>query len=345
MFEFAYPWLLVVTPLPIVVYFLLPAYKEQKSSIKVPFFKRLVELTGENPGKGAIVLERMHFQRIWLLVSWGLIVVALAKPQYVGEPIVIEKSGRDLMIAVDLSGSMDATDFVNSEGEKVDRLTAVKSVLAEFVEQREHDRLGLIVFGDAPFLQAPFTEDHKTWLTLLQETKIGMAGMSTALGDAIGLSLKSFSNSDTENRVLIVLTDGNDTGSKVPPIDAAKVAKQFDVTVYTIAIGDPVTQGEEALDVETLARVADITGGENYQALDREQLEKAYQQINSLEVTLFDSMSYRPKQSLHHYPLAIVMVIYLLFFLVMTVISYRAKQGAKRDERHDERHVEHRDVS
>ncbi len=328
MIEFAYPWLFLITPLPIVVYFILPAYKEQKSSIKVPFFKRLVDLTGEKPSKGAVVLERMHFQRIWLLISWGLIVVALAKPQHVGEPIVVEKSGRDLMVAVDLSGSMEASDFADSSGEYVDRLVAVKSVLGEFVEQREHDRLGLIVFGDAPFLQAPFTEDHKTWLTLLQETKIGMAGMSTALGDAIGLSLKSFSNSDTANRVLIVLTDGNDTGSKVPPIDAAKVAKQFNVTVYTIAIGDPSTVGEEALDVETLARIAEITRGEYYQALDRAQLETVYQRINSLEVTLFDSLSYRPKKSLHYYPLAVVTVGYLLFFLVMTAMSYRLRREA-----------------
>ena len=327
MIELAYPWLMLALPLPLFAYLLLPAYKERKSSVKVPFFRRLVELTGEKPSRGAVVLERMLFQKAWLVISWGLIVVAIAKPQYVGEPILIEKSGRDLMIAVDLSGSMEATDFLNEDGQQVDRLTAVKSVLTEFVAQREHDRLGLIVFGDAPFLQAPFTEDHETWLTLLTETEIGMAGMSTAFGDAIGLSIKAFDHSETENRVLVVLTDGNDTGSKVPPVDAAKVADQLGVTIYTIAIGDPETAGEEALDVDTLQRIAEITSGGYYQALDREQLEQVYRQINELEPAVFESLSYRPKQSLHHYLLSIVMVGYLLFFSLMTFVSYKTQGG------------------
>lgn len=327
MIEFAYPWLFLALPLPLLAYFLLPTYKERKSSVKVPFFRRLVELTGEKPSRGAVVLERMLFQKIWLVISWGLIVAALAKPQYVGEPIVIEKSGRDLMIAVDLSGSMDASDFLNESGQQIDRLSAVKSVLSEFVVQREHDRLGLIVFGDAPFLQAPFTEDHATWLTLLAETETGMAGLSTAFGDAIGLSIKAFENSDTENRVLIVLTDGNDTGSKVPPVDAAKVAEQLGVTIYTIAIGDPETTGEEALDIDTLQRIADITSGGYYQALDKAQLEAVYQQINTLEPAIFESLSYRPKQSLHHYLLSVVMVGYLLFFSLMTFVSYKNQRG------------------
>lgn len=327
MIEFAYPWWILALPLPLVAYFALPAYKERKSSVKVPFFRRLVELTGEKPSRGAVVLERMLFQKAWLVISWVLIVGALAKPQWVGEPIIIEKSGRDLMIAVDLSGSMEATDFLNDSGQQVDRLTAVKSVLTEFISQRVHDRLGLIVFGDAPFLQAPFTEDHDTWLTLLAETEAGMAGMSTAFGDAIGLSIKAFDNSDTENRVLIVLTDGNDTGSKVPPVDAAKVADQLGVTIYTIAIGDPETTGEEALDIETLQRIAEITSGGYYQALDREQLENVYHQINALEPAVFESLSYRPKQSLHHYLLSIVMVGYLLFFSLMTFVSYKNQRG------------------
>lgn len=327
MIEFAYPWLFLVLPLPLLAYFLLPTYKERKSSVKVPFFRRLVELTGEKPSRGAVALERMLFQKAWLVISWGLIVIALAKPQHVGEPIVIEKSGRDLMIAVDLSGSMEATDFLDESGQQVDRLTAVKSVLTEFVAQRDHDRLGLIVFGDAPFLQAPFTEDHETWLTLLAETETGMAGMSTAFGDAIGLSIKAFENSDTENRVLIVLTDGNDTGSKVPPVDAAKVAEQLGMTIYTIAIGDPETTGEEALDVDTLQRISEITSGGYYQALDRTQLERVYQQINALEPAVFESLSYRPKQSLHHYLLSVVMVGYLLFFSLMTFVSYHTQRG------------------
>ncbi len=321
MIEIAHPWLFLCLPLPLLVYWLLPVYKESKDSIQVPFFQRLVNLTGQTPSKGSVVLPRNLFQRLWLLVSWLLIVTAMARPEWLGDPIVREKSARDLLIAVDLSGSMEVKDFRTTDGAQLSRLEAVKTVLQEFVAQRQHDRLGLIVFGDAAYLQAPFTEDHTAWMTLLQETEIGMAGQSTVFGDAIGLGIKLFENTDTDNRVLIVLTDGNDTGSKVPPVDAAKVAAQYGITIYTIAIGDPATTGEEALDLETLQRIAELTGGGYYQALDRQQLEQAYHAINELEPALFESLSHRPRTSLHHYLIAIVISVYLLFFTLMTAGS------------------------
>lgn len=323
MFELANPWMFVILPLPLLVYGLFPAYKESQDSIRVPFFQRLVDLTGATPRKGAVILQRVLFQKLWIPFTWILIVIALAQPQWVGDPIEQTKSARDLMVAVDLSGSMETPDFKSAEGEAISRLAAVKLVLAEFSEQRQHDRLGLIVFGDAPYLQAPFTEDHRTWLTLLQETDIGMAGQSTMLGDAIGLAIHLFEKSATENRVLIILTDGNDTGSKVPPIEAAKVAKDKDVTIYTIAIGDPETVGEEALDFTTMQAIADSTDGYSYQALDREQLQKVYKDIAELEPEQYETLSYRPRWSLHHYPLAIILIGYLLFFMLMTLRSRR----------------------
>jgi Ca-activated chloride channel family protein len=318
MLEFAHPWLFLCLPLPLLAYWILPVYKESKDSIQVPFFQRLVNLTGQTPGKGSVVLPRELLQRVLLVVSWLLIVIAMARPEWLGDPIVREKSARDLMIAVDLSGSMEVADFRTADGENISRLNAVKSVLQEFVDQRQHDRLGLIVFGDAAYLQAPFTEDHSAWMTLLNETEIGMAGQSTVFGDAIGLAIKLFENTDTDNRVLIVLTDGNDTGSKVPPVDAAKVAAQYDITIYTIAVGDPATTGEEALDLDVLQRIAELTGGGYYQALDRKQLEQAYRAINDLEPELFESLSHRPRTSLHHYPLAATVSIYLLIFSALT---------------------------
>ncbi len=230
------------------------------------------------------------------------------------------------MVAVDLSGSMETKDFRTTDGDEISRLAAVKQVLAEFIDQREHDRLGLIVFGDSPYLQAPFTQDHTAWITLLNETEIAMAGQSTMFGDAIGLAIKLFEYSETDNRVLIVLTDGNDTGSKVPPIEAAKVAEHKGVTIYTIAIGNPETSGDEALDLEVMEAIADITGGGFYQALDRAQLQKAYEDIASLEPEEFETLSYRPRYSLHHYPLAIVISGYLLFFVAMTLLT-RFRKG------------------
>ena len=321
MFEFAHPWLFLLLPLPLLVRWLVPAYQEAQSSIRVPFFQRLVEITGQKPRKGAVILQRVLFQKIWVAVAWGLLVVALAQPQLLGDPIEQTRSARDLMVAVDLSGSMEVTDFSNEEGVNISRLDAVKLVLAEFAKQRQHDRLGLIVFGDSPYLQVPFTEDHAAWITLLNETEIAMAGQSTMFGDAIGFAIKLFENSETENRVLIVLTDGNDTGSKMPPVEAAKIAAHKQVTIYTIAIGDPETIGESALDLDVLESIAEVTDGGFYHALDRGQLENAYRDIAQIEPEEYETLSYRPRQTLHYYPLAVIVIGYLVFFMAMTLQS------------------------
>jgi Ca-activated chloride channel family protein len=338
MIEFIYPLFFILLPLPLIVYWFAPVYKEKKASVKVPYFARLVDVTGEKPQSGAVLLNRNNFQRLIVAFSWLCIVTALAKPEIIGEPITLEKSARDLMIAVDLSGSMAVEDFtlatlnnnkdinnqtnttVSSKApEKVNRLVAVKEVLTQFVQSREHDRLGLILFGDAAYLQAPFTQDTKTWLTLLDETEIGMAGQSTAFGDAIGLAISVFENSDTKNRVLIALTDGNDTGSKVPPIEAAKVAAAYKIKIYTIAIGDPNAVGEEKVDLAVLEEMAQVTGGKSFQALNREELAQVYQQIDKMEPQKFDSLSFRPRTSAHHYPVILFTCIYLLSLFVVNI--------------------------
>lgn len=326
MIEFSYPWMAVLLLLPFVVNWLAPVYKEKKSAVQVPFFERLVSASGEKPQSGAVILTRKFFQRFVVAIAWICIVAALAQPQHVGEPIKVEKTARDLMIAVDLSGSMSVQDFTDTSGQTVDRLTAVKQVLAEFANQRQSDRLGLILFGDAPYLQAPFTDDIDTWLSLLDESQIGMAGQSTAFGDAIGLSISVFNNSSTDNRVLIVLTDGNDTASKVPPVEAAKIAQQHDIKIYSIAIGDPEAVGEEKVDIEVLAEIAKLTGGSHYQALNRAELIKVYEAINALEPELFDSQSYRPKTSLHHVPLILFALLYLVS---LAIVSLTFKVPAK----------------
>lgn len=328
MIEFGFPWSFALLPAPLAVYWLTSPYRERQESVQVPFFQRLLEVTGERPRRGAVIPRRIFIQRVLVLMSWLLLLCAAARPEWVGPPLSVTKSARDLMIAVDLSGSMEVRDFTGADGERLSRLDAVKQVLNEFVALREHDRLGLILFGDSPYLQAPFTEDHDTWLELLDETEIGMAGQSTMFGDAIGLAIKLFSASDSDNRVLIVLTDGNDTGSKVPPVDAAKVARAAGIRIYTIAIGDPSTVGEEALDLEVLSRVAQISEGGYYEALDRAQLERAYRKINELEPEEFETISYRPRSSLFHYPLAVMVVSYLVFHLSMGVLAWRRRGAA-----------------
>ncbi|ARN75761.1 vWA domain-containing protein [Oceanicoccus sagamiensis] len=319
MIEFANLWAFVLLLLPLAVGLLLPAHKQSQDSLQVPYFDLLVKISGEKPASGATIMRRKRVQLVLLWLAWLCLVTAAAKPEWVGQPVQIDKSARDLMIAADLSGSMEVKDFTTSAGEKINRLDAVKRVLAEFAQRRAGDRLGLIVFGDAAYLQAPFTSDKETWLTLLSETEIAMAGPSTMMGDAIGLAISSFKGSDTKNKVLIVLTDGNDTGSRVPPVDAARVAKAHEVKIYTIAIGDPETVGEDAMDIDTLKEISNITGGAYFEALDRSALEDAYRQIEAMEPELYESLSFRPRQSIFHYPLAAIAILYAVSLPLMAL--------------------------
>ena len=312
MLELAYPLWLLLLPAPVLLR-LLPAFRHSRDSIKVPFFSKLLSLTEEAPKMGAVILNRTKLQKYLVVFTWLCLVIAAAKPEWVGQPIEQSKSARDLMVAVDLSGSMQAEDFSQPGQKNINRLQAVKHVLTELAEQRPLDRLGLIVFGSAPYLQAPFTRDHATWRSLLNETEIGMAGQSTVFGDAIGLAIHLFAESETENRVLIILTDGNDTGSKVPPVEAARVAAFHDIRIYTIAIGDPAGIGEQALDEDTLRRVAGLTGGAYFQAMDAAQLARAYAEIAELEPELYETTSFRPRQSLHHIPLLLIMLYYTVY--------------------------------
>ena len=201
--ELVHPWALVLLALPLVMR-LLPAYKESRDSVRVPFFDKLVELSEQRPDTGAMILRRDRAQHFLVGFTWLCLVVAAAKPQWIGPPIEQQKSGRDLMVAVDLSGSMETRDFTLPNGENLGRLEAVKRGLKNMANQRSTDRLGLIVFGSAAYLQSPFTDDHQVWAQLVADTEIGMAGQSTVFGDAIGLAIKLFKESDSDNRVLIL---------------------------------------------------------------------------------------------------------------------------------------------
>ena len=327
--QWAMPWAFLLLPLPLLMRQLAP-YREAQSAVRVPFFERLLEASQARRERGAMIPDRRRSQRILVVLMWLALVVAVAKPQWVGDPVELQKAGRDLMIAVDLSGSMETQDFTNKNGDQVDRLVAVKSVLKRLADERPGDRLGLIVFGNQAFLQSPFTEDHKTWSTLLDETRIRMAGPSTALGDAVGLAIKIFRDADTENRVLLVLTDGNDTGSMVPPIDAARVAASEQIRIYPIAVGDPSAVGEEAIDKDTLRRMADVTGGQAFEALDREQLDEIFQLLDTLEPSVFESVTFRPQLDLHWLPLTLIVFIYITLRLILALAarsSWNSRSG------------------
>ena len=231
-------------------------------------------------------------------------VVAIARPQYLEPPVSRVVPTRDLMLLVDLSGSMETEDFTNANGDTVDRLSAVKEVLDGFLTRREGDRVGLIVFGNAAFTQVPFTQDLAASRILLEETRVRMAGPRTAFGDAIGLAITLFEQSEVEERVIIALTDGNDTGSRVPPSEAAKIARDNGITIHVIGVGDPAAVGEEKLDEGVLRGVASTTGGRYFHAADRDQLQEIYTELDRIDTREVETATYRPRIDLFHWPLA-----------------------------------------
>ena len=281
----------------------------------VPFMDRLERATGGAAASGTAIAHTPRSQQIVVWLAWALIIMALARPQWLGETESKILPSRDLLLAIDLSGSMSAEDFTDAEGKRVDRLTAVKSVLDDFLTRRKDDRVGMIFFGSAAFIQVPFIDDVEVCRQLLGEAQVGMAGPKTVIGDAIGLAITVFQKSDLDDRVLILLTDGNDSGSKVPPANAAKLAADFGIVIHTIVVGDPTSVGEEAIDEEVLKEISEITDGSFYRAEDREQLENIYEQIDALSTRDVQSLTHRPTYELFQWPLGL---------LVVLVIGYHA---------------------
>ncbi|UUO07189.1 VWA domain-containing protein [Blastopirellula sp. J2-11] len=254
-----------------------------------------------------------------------MIATALARPQWIEPPITKEIPTRDLLLLVDLSGSMDQKDFVNANGEKVNRLTAVQEVLGDFLLHRKGDRVGLVVFGDAPYLQAPFSTDLTLAERLLDECQVGMAGPRTALGDAIGLGVNLFDNSNAPAKTIIALTDGNDTKSQVPPVEAARVAAQRKIKVHTVAIGDPTTVGEDKLDEHALRDVASATGGSYYFAADRDSLKGIYEELDRVESHDVKTVSHRPRRDLYAWMLLAGLAISMLDKLFVSIKEKRSR--------------------
>lgn len=309
MLSFAYLWIFGLMPLPWLLRRILPPRRRSKLAVRVPFGDRLLQAKDRGHA-GEQVIRRT---RSWIVPAllWGLFLVALARPQWMEPPVTKEMPTRDLLLLVDLSGSMEAEDFTNEEGTTVNRLVAVKEVLDDFLTKREGDRVGLVVFGDAPFLQAPFSTDLDLSRQLLEGTAVGMAGPRTALGDAIGLGVNLFEESDAPAKTIIALTDGNDTKSQVPPVEAARVATQRDIRIHTVAIGDPSSVGEEKLDEETLKQVASTAGGSYFFAADRSELEGIYDELDRIETRQVDVISHRPKRDLFFWPLLAALLVSL----------------------------------
>jgi Ca-activated chloride channel homolog len=316
MITFEYIWLLVLLLVPWVMRLVSP-HHESRPALQVPFMARLEELSRQKAATGSAVLQATRVQKMLTLAAWVLIVASLARPQWVGEAVMKTIATRDILLAVDLSVSMDKQDFQAPDGSSTDRLTAVKMVVDDFLKRREGDRVGMILFGSAAFVQTPFTEDIDACRVLLNETETGMAGPQTMIGDAIGLSISVFEKSDLEERVLILLTDGNDSGSKVPPGNAARIAADYGITIHTIAVGAPSRHGSDAIDEETLRAIAETTGGEFYRAQSRKELEGIYRRIDDMKARDAEVIAHRPTTELFHWPLGVALLLVMVFHGIM----------------------------
>lgn len=315
MFEFSFPWVFILLVLPYVVYKLPWVYEANRSALRISFKDDIDAVTSGTSSVSGLS-RASTWQKVLLMLVYVLVIIALAKPQYIGEPLTQELSQREVLVSVDLSGSMATKDFKDANGTAIDRLEAVQMVLKNFFKARQGEKIGLILFGNAAFVQAPFTQDLNALEHLLSELRIGMAGPQTALGDSIGLAVKMFQDSNVTDRMLIVMSDGDDTGSKVPPLTAAKLAAKHQVSIFPIAIGDPENAGEHPIDTETLKEIAKITGGKFYYAWKTEELLDIYKQIDLLKPKEVKSITHRPKTELFIYPLLLVLFLLLGYGLV-----------------------------
>ncbi len=336
MFQFEWLWAFALLPLPLLLRKILPAANTDEAALRVPFVKDF------DVAHTHSATMRSANWPLWLaMVAWILLVTATARPQWLGDTIELPISGRDLMIAVDLSGSMEISDFVVGD-RQVDRLTATKLVAGDFIDRRVGDRLGLVLFGRQAYLQTPLTFDRETVKTLLYESVIGLAGKETAIGDAIGLAVKRLrevknqesadpsekkTTGKLSDKILILLTDGANTAGEVEPVKAAEMAAELGLKIYTIGIGademlvrsffgmrkvNPSTD----LDEDTLKKIAQVTGGKYFRARDTQELEKIYQLLDELEPITKETQYFRPTSALFMWPLGLALALASILVLI-----------------------------
>jgi Ca-activated chloride channel family protein len=338
MWSLAWPWALLALPLPLLVRKLLPPSRGlAEAGLRVP------TLTGFESLKDRTDADQLLNWRFWVAVlAWLLLVLAAARPERIGDEIDVPVSGRNLMLAVDLSGSMDQKDF-ELGNRRVDRLTATKAVASDFIARREGDRIGLILFGERAYLQVPLTLDRETVKVLLLEAFIGLAGEKTAIGDAITLAVRRVHEQSVNEgeQVLILLTDGANTAGEVEPVKAAQLAQQVGLRIYTIGIGaeqleiSSLIGGRRSvnpsadLDEETLTQIAELTGGRYFRATDTASLQDIYRLVDELEPVEEPESGFRPVQSLYYYPLGAAFALATLLVLVSLLRELKIRRAVK----------------
>jgi len=333
MLGFDYPWIAVLAPLPLLVYWLWPRAHRREAALYVPFYQQLAA-----DEAGAVHHVQGRARLALLIALWLLLLGAACGPRWIGEPVSLPSSGRDLLLAVDLSGSMQIEDM-KIRGERVARITAIKAVVDDFIQRRKGDRVGLIVFGTQAYVQAPLTFDLDTVARFLREAQIGFAGEATAIGDAIGLAVKRVRDRPGDRHVLILLTDGANNAGSVSPQAAARIAADNHVVIYTIGIGADEMElpgmfgtrfgarrvnPSQDLDEKALTQIADTTGGRYFRARDPEELAGIYNLLNKLEPVEDKSQTYRPERALFFWPLGAA----LLLSMVWTLAALPRRAGA-----------------
>jgi len=326
---FAWPWLLLLFPLPLLVYWLPKKDNDRTSAALI--MPQLIESSSVN----VISQSNKKTPLAILSICWLLTVLALSQPQWLGDAVDIPTEGREMMIAVDLSGSMQIEDM-SLRGSTVNRLDMLKVVLGDFVERRVGDRLGLILFADDAYMQTPMTFDRKTVKQMLDESVLGLVGRKTAIGDAIALAVKRFDAKQKSNKVLLLLTDGQNTAGKISPEQALELAVAKDITIYSIGIGADVMLQESLfgtrrvnpsieLDEKTLTKLAKQTGGKYFRAKDSQGMSQIYQLLDQLEPVEQDQQQMRPLTALFYWPLALALLISMLYCLVINISTFSRK--------------------
>ncbi len=327
MYELAWPWVLGLLILPVIVAWVVPrAPPARQEALRFPFVDQLARLGSlRRPA-------RRGWRQVAASAAWCLLVIAAARPQSVGEPLSLPLTGRDMLVAIDLSTSMSERDL-RIDGVPMTRLAVVQHVLGEFIARREGDRVGLIVFGTAPYVMVPLTFDRTMVRQGLEQTLVGMAGTYTALGDVIGLAVKRLSNEPAAKRVLILVSDGANTGGNTHPLDAAEVARAARLTVHVIGVGTKLTVAQQralgsnvlgrSLDEPTLRAIAQRTGGKYFRADALETLDAISTEIDVLEPSARPSEIIRPVQE--HYPR---FVLWALALSVLVLFASRVERVA-----------------
>ncbi len=335
MLELHWPWAFYLVPLPLLVWWLWPGAGTEDAALRAPFFEQWQALQGQ----GSSSRKGGWFATLLLVCIWMSLLVAVARPTWVGEAVTLPASGRDLLLAVDLSGSMQVEDMQLGQ-QTVTRIAAVKQVVGDFIERRKGDRLGLILFGSNAYVQAPLTFDRATVRRFLREAQLGFAGRETAIGDAIGLAVKRLRERPAASRVLILLTDGAHNAGEVQPFDAARLAADNGVKIHTIGIGSDkmvmpglfgssfgsqVVNPSRDLDERSLRQIASMTGGNYFRARDPAELVNIYELLDALEPVEQDTQSYRPQKSLFHWPLAVALTLSLLLAVLQGISRWTAR--------------------